>query len=97
LLIIEACSDLGPVTDPEGVGTRSAFLITSPGKASLGKYEAGLEDDTGVEGLVKWMSSGLTHPSGFCESAHGVTLLLDRGEGKGGIYIPPMPPMLAGS
>jgi hypothetical protein len=97
LLIIDACSDLGPLIDPEGVGTRSAFLTTSSGKASLGKYDVGPDDDVGVDGLVKWTSSGLIHPSGFCESAQGVTLLLERGEGRGGMYMPPIPPTLAGS
>jgi hypothetical protein len=53
LLIIEAASDLGPATEPVGVGTISALLTTSSGKVSLGKYEVGLDDETGVDGLVK--------------------------------------------
>jgi hypothetical protein len=52
LLMIEACSDLGPATDPSGVGTNNALLMISSGKFIFGRYDVGL-DDTGVDGLVK--------------------------------------------
>jgi hypothetical protein len=95
VLMIEASSDLGAI-DAFGVGTRKGVLVTSCGNVILGRYDVGL-GDCGVEGLVKWTSSGLTHPSGFPESLQGVTLLLYRGDGNGGMYIPPIPPTLAGS
>jgi hypothetical protein len=84
LLTIGACSDLGPARDPSGVGTINALLMLSSGNVILGRYDVGL-GDTGVEGLVKCTSSGLTQPSGFPESEQGVTLLLLRGAGNGGI------------
>ncbi len=74
LLTIEACSDLGPARDPAGVGTINVVL-TSSGNVIFGRNDVGF-GDTGVEGLVKCTSSGLTHPSGFPESEQGVTLLL---------------------
>jgi hypothetical protein len=53
LLMMEACSDFGPATDPSGVGTSKALLIISSGKSIFGRYDVGLDDDTGVDGLVK--------------------------------------------
>jgi hypothetical protein len=51
--MMEACSDFGPATDPSGVGTSKALLIISSGKSIFGRYDVGLDDDTGVDGLVK--------------------------------------------
>lgn len=84
LMMMEACSDLAPTRGPLGVGTIRALLMISSGNVILGRYDVGL-GDTGEDGLVKWTSSGLTHPSGFPESKKGVTLRLWRDEGNGGM------------
>ena len=52
LLTIEACSDLGPVRDPAGVGTFNVGLMPSSGNVILGRNAVGF-GETGVEGLVK--------------------------------------------
>ena len=52
LLMIEACSDLGPARDPAGVGPINVVLIGSSGNVILGRNDVGF-GETGVDGLVK--------------------------------------------